>query len=249
MELIRRDELDASEDILPLLQVMVSEIIITMALSEMDSFEFKFKNHLHLEKDATLTMKSEAGRAVVTLSVELGHVLSAPLHFMRKPRNGPSRQRRRDKRASARQSEKDTGKEATEKVQDEPNNENVKTFNTAEQAGQAYFELGDNSMMIPDEVCKDEDYEVAPVVSEATSVCSIELFPAKYGLDGLESFKAKIEEYFKKRTDVIKRAMVMIFGSFGILIFQRLGQRKLLLLEVGWVFLGPKSGGTTFPWC
>jgi hypothetical protein len=203
-----------------------------MALSEIDSFVFKFKNLLHLEKDATLTMKSEAGRAVVTLSVELGHVLSAPLHFMRKPRNGPSRQRRRDKRASARQSEKDTGKEATEKVQDEPNNENVKTFNTAEQAGQAYFELGDNSMMIPDEVCKDEDYEVAPVVSEATSVCSIELFPAKYGLDGLESFRAKIEEYFKKRTDVIKRVIKCDVENFG--------NNVKLVTEVkmkrGWIF-------------
>ena len=203
-----------------------------MALSEIDSFVFKFKNLLHLEKDATLTMKSEAGRAVVTLSVELGHVPSAPLHFMRNPRNSPSRQRRRDKRAAARQSEKDTGKEATEKVQDEPNNENVKTFNTAEQAGQADFELGDNSMMIPDEVCKDEVYEIAPVVSEATSVCSIELFPAKYGLDGLESFRAKIEEYFKKRTDVIKRVIKCDVENFG--------NNVKLVTEVkmkrGWIF-------------
>ena len=69
-----------------LLQVQVSEIILTMALLEIDSFVLKFKNLLHLEKDASLTKKSEAGRAVVTLSVELGHVLSAPLHFKRKPR-------------------------------------------------------------------------------------------------------------------------------------------------------------------
>jgi hypothetical protein len=97
-----------------------------MALSEIDSFVFKFKNLLHLEKDASLTMKSEAGRAVVTLSVELGHVLSAPLHFKRKPRNSPSKQRRREKRAAARQSEKDTGNEASEKMQNEPLTENVK---------------------------------------------------------------------------------------------------------------------------
>jgi hypothetical protein len=212
-----------------LLQVQVSEIILTMALLEIDSFVLKFKNLLHLEKDATLTMKSEAGRAVVTLSVELGHVLSAPLHCMRKPRNSPSRQRRREKRAAARQSEKDTGKEATEKVQDQPMNENVKTSDTAEQADSM---IGDKNLIVPDEVCKDEDYEVAPLVSEETSVCSIELYPEKYGLDGLESFRAKIEEYFKKRTDEIKRVIKCEVENFG--------NNVKLVTEVkmkrGWIF-------------
>ena len=168
----RRDKLNSSEDILLLLQVQVSEIILQNGPVRNWQFVFKFKNLLHLEKDATLTMKSEAGRAAVTLSVELGHVLSAPCQCVRKFRNGPSRQRRQEKRASARESEKDTGTGATEKVQDEPNTENVKTSNTAEQAGQADSKLGDN-MIIPDEVCNDEDYEFASVVIEVTSVCSI----------------------------------------------------------------------------
>ena len=162
---------------------------------------------MHLEKDATLTMKSEAGRAVVTLSVELGHVLSAPLHCVRKPRNGPSRQRRRERRAVARQSEEDTGKKATEKVQDKPMNENVMTPNSAEQAG---LIVCDKNMVVPDEVCKDEDYEVAPLVSEETSVCSIELFPEKYGLDGLECFRAKIEEYFKKKKQMSSKGLLSV---------------------------------------
>jgi hypothetical protein len=70
-------------------------------------------------------------------------------------------------------------------------------------------------MIVPDEVCKDDKYEVGPVASEATSVCSIEPFPAKYGLDGLESFRAKIEEYFKKRMDVIKRVIKCEVENFG----------------------------------
>ena len=38
--------------------------------------------------------------------------------------------------------------------------ENVKTSNTAEQAASI---LGDKNMIVPDQVCKDEDYEVAPL--------------------------------------------------------------------------------------
>ena len=53
---------------------------------------------MHSEKDATLTIKSEAGVAFVTLSLDLGHVLAPPLQ---RPRNGPSRQRRHAKREEA----------------------------------------------------------------------------------------------------------------------------------------------------
>ena len=81
-----------------------------MVMSEIDSFVLKFKNLLHSEKDATLTIKSEAGRAVLQLSVELGHVLSNPLHHHRHPKNSPSRQRRRERRAAARNSEEETSK-------------------------------------------------------------------------------------------------------------------------------------------
>ena len=74
-----------------------------MVQSELDSFYVKFKNLLRGEKDATLVLKSEAGKAVITLSVDLGHVLSEPGLQQHHPRNGPSRQRRRERRAAARQ--------------------------------------------------------------------------------------------------------------------------------------------------
>ena len=38
---------------------------------ELDSFNVKFKTLLHAGKDATLSMKSKAGKAFVTLSLDL----------------------------------------------------------------------------------------------------------------------------------------------------------------------------------
>ena len=74
-----------------------------MVLWELDSFFGKFKNLLCAEKNATLTLKSEAGKAYVTLSLDLGHVHSDHGQPQpRGPRNGPARQRRREKRAAAR---------------------------------------------------------------------------------------------------------------------------------------------------
>ena len=85
-----------------------------MAQWELDSFYSKFKNLLCAEKNATLTLKSEAGKAFVTLSLDLGHVLSGQdLHQQDGLRNGPARQRRREKRAAAR----DKKLSATENVE------------------------------------------------------------------------------------------------------------------------------------
>ena len=54
----------------------------------LDSFNFKFKNLLHAEKDVILTIKSEAGQAHVSLSQDLGHVHTLPFKCSRNPRNG-----------------------------------------------------------------------------------------------------------------------------------------------------------------
>ena len=47
-----------------------------MAQQELDRFFVKFKCLLQSEKDVALTLKSEGRRAFVTLSLDLGHVLS-----------------------------------------------------------------------------------------------------------------------------------------------------------------------------
>ena len=69
-----------------------------MAMSEIDSFIYKFRNLLYSGKNARLELKSESGKATVNLTVEV--------EIPTKPRyqawNGTARQRRRDRRATAR---------------------------------------------------------------------------------------------------------------------------------------------------
>ena len=69
-----------------------------MAMSEIDNFICKFKNLLHAGKIANLTIKSEAGKALVTLTVQVDAPLPSPA--FKSSRNGPSRQRRRMRRAA-----------------------------------------------------------------------------------------------------------------------------------------------------
>ena len=66
-----------------------------MAMSQLDSFIWKFKQLLHSGMNAKLEIKSEAGKAIVNLTAE---VETMP----RQSRNGPARQRRRKRRAAAR---------------------------------------------------------------------------------------------------------------------------------------------------
>ena len=47
-----------------------------MTVSELDTFYFKFKNLVLAEKNTILTLKSEAGRTDVTLSVDLDNLLA-----------------------------------------------------------------------------------------------------------------------------------------------------------------------------
>jgi ferredoxin-like protein FixX len=145
---------------------------------ELDSFYFKFKNLLRAEKDATLTFKSEAGRAFVTLSLDLGHVLSEQDQLPPSGhRNGPARQRRREKRAAARienlsaENVEVKDKESAEEVEEDPSNNN----STAEEAKRVESAVKANELSnleketaekvevpvkdLKDEVCPDEIYQ------------------------------------------------------------------------------------------
>ena len=81
-----------------------------MASYEIDSFVRKFKVLCQAGRSACLTISSDAGKATLNLSVDLGvlpdegqHHHPHHPHLPRKhSRNGPSRQRRREKRAAAR---------------------------------------------------------------------------------------------------------------------------------------------------
>ena len=48
-----------------------------------------------------------------------------------------------------------------------------------------------------------------------TSLCSIEVYPAKYNMDRLERFRNKVKEYFEKRTDVVKRVVMCEVENHG----------------------------------
>ena len=78
---------------------------------------------------------------------------------------------------------------------------------TAEQAS--------TMMIIPDEVCNDEEYNMATVSKEVKSICSVDIYPLKYTLDGLEGFRASIEEYFTNRKDVIQKVINCEVVNFG----------------------------------
>ena len=93
-----------------------------MAMSEVDSFFFKFKQLLHSGRKAHLEIKSEAGKAVVHLTAEVD--VNEDDHHRAQPRNRPARQRRREKRAALRDAaataaEQSGAGSATEKVTEE----------------------------------------------------------------------------------------------------------------------------------
>ena len=202
-----------------------------MALSEIDSFVFKFKNLLHCEQNATLSIKSEAGKVNIVLSAELDHNVSAPIpHFRHfKTRNGPSRERRRARRAAARNSEKESGKEASEDKNTEKDEDIAVTINkegfikASEEVS-----LKENDVIVKDEVVTDVEYE-----NLETSVCSVEIFPKSYReLDRLASFRDGVEDYFTNRKDVVKKVLkceVVDYGNNVRLVCE-------MNMKRGWIF-------------
>ena len=142
---------------------------------ELDSFYVKFKNLLHAEKDATLTLKSEAGRASISLSLDLGHVHSEHCQLASSSnRDGPARQRRREAVRSEKLSAEKVELEdeaSTEKVEDEPStqNSNAEKATETKEAVQAkepnILEKETTEQVkhpvkeLDDEVCPDEVYQ------------------------------------------------------------------------------------------
>ena len=92
----------------------------TMARTEIDSFIGKFKSLLISGRNATLEIKSNAGKSEVTLHVELGDVSYPPARHNQHPwpGNEPSRQQRRIRRAAEREAAKaaEPGKDSAEET-------------------------------------------------------------------------------------------------------------------------------------
>ena len=98
-----------------------------MAHSELENFIVKFKGLLRSEKNANLNLKSEDGKLFITLSVEEKLNQHPPV------RVGPSRQRRKERRAAARAEALAPAEEAVKDVsENEILNATKETGNTAD---------------------------------------------------------------------------------------------------------------------
>ena len=104
-----------------------------MARAEIDSFILKFKRLLLSGRDATLVIKSNAGKAEVSLKVVLGDLPPPPdQQHHQQSRNGPSRQRRRIRRDEARKAEAEA-EEAKKTGDDKSNTEEVIKIDTVQE--------------------------------------------------------------------------------------------------------------------
>ena len=227
-----------------------------MSVQEINSFVQKFHQLWNDGFSAHLDMDTHAGEAWVGLRVQLGH-----LHHHLQPsfsKDSPSRRRRRARREAELNSktEEVLTKANTEKVEINPTTDKVvsdenidaeeatsnQDFKRSEDSGHPDQSNENNTDSaeeatavvpeLPDELLPDKEFEIAPPLDEPKSICRIELFPTKYKLDGLISFRDTVEDYFKNRSDVIKRVIeckVVNYGSNVELLVE-------MKMKRGWIF-------------
>jgi hypothetical protein len=143
-----------------------------MALKELDSFLSKFKNLLRTGRSANLEMKSSTGKVEVHLSVELDDIPPVTI-LCPQSRNGPARQRRREKRAAAREAkaaeEANSGKPAAVEESIEKNNpidddsrieKNVAEVATDAATVNVIVETDRDFEELDDEFCPDDEFDV-----------------------------------------------------------------------------------------
>ena len=159
-----------------------------MARAEIDSFILKFKRLLLSGRDATLVIKSNAGKAEVSLNVVLGDVPPPPdQQDLQQSRNGPSRQRRRIRRAEAR---KASNAEEVKKANDDKSS-------TGEVIEIAIDKEKNTSPVthetLEDEVCSDDTFNTNDEDSEETQVERI-LVEADCQADWKDDYVVKLVE-------------------------------------------------------
>ena len=134
-----------------------------MSAAELDSFIFKFKYLWTAGYDAHLDINSHAGQAWLGLHVRLGHAhgplnQDLPRNFNRS-RNGPARQRRREKRAADREEAEEAQKEKASEVEDKIPEENDKIVDFT-------TENVENARIIDIENLAEEEKNKEPVLAE-----------------------------------------------------------------------------------
>jgi hypothetical protein len=194
-----------------------------MVVSDLDSFYFKFKNLLHAEKDAILTVKSEAGRVHVSLSADQGHVLSAhpPRHHY--PRSGPSQQRRRARRAEARAESAGKAVDTSEKVvkqagvssaDEKPSAVKAAEIETAEKAvDESRSKEATESVALDLEIFDDAMIKTIQKRPKLKSF-SVEIIPDDT-IFNMNNFRETVEDYFQNRTDAINEVIECKLRNYG----------------------------------
>ena len=149
---------------------------------EISSFIFKFQNLCRAGKDAKLSLTSKNGKTIVNLNLHIGSLPPLlpgphPQHVPpQKHRNGPSRERRRQKRADAR-------KTAAEQALDLLSTEEIEVLAIAEKAEKELSriyskddcEMKVNAPTEPnDEICSDREYHVQNTTEEVVEEIVIE---------------------------------------------------------------------------
>ena len=134
-----------------------------MARMEIDSFILKFKSLLLSGRNASLVIKSNAGKAEVNLNVELEDVSPHPANQHQHhhgPRNGPSRERRRLRRAAAAAAAQAAaqGAENVESIVEE-----VTTAMVVAEAAEVINPVKDTTVepeTLKDEFCSNQSFEI-----------------------------------------------------------------------------------------
>ena len=219
-------------------------VVADLFVTELNTFVQKFQQLWSAGITAHLDLDTHAGQAWVGLRApgHLHHLHPFPQAF--KKQDSPSRQRRRARREAAR-------KTKAEKVP--TSNENAEEANLVEETDKcendrsecsdhldqnektltdAAEEASDKDMNVADELCPDEEFDNAIPTEEPKSICTVEIFPMNYKLDGLQEFRATVEDYFENRKDVIKRVLkceVVNHGNNVKLVVEMKQER-------GWIF-------------
>ena len=160
--------------------------------SEIDSFIFKFKNLAHSGRDANLSFESKAGKVLIKLDVDLGRlpappqVLCQPPPHLPRTRNGPSYQRRREKRAEARfKAAKEAAKDLSV--------EEAEVLHLAEEAFKHVnsdikesVEESPKDTNLSDEVCPDNEYLAIDTAEVAVDEAEVVVDEAEAAVDEAE---------------------------------------------------------------
>ena len=194
-----------------------------MNATELDTFVFKFKHLWKAGLDAHLDLECHAGQAWVGIRVRLGqdpgpnhhhHIPPQP----RKTRDGPSRQRRRARRAAARQYH--AGEAVKENV-----TSNVKEAVEAVENENDAAEV-EPKEVLTDEFCPDADYAFEDLNDENSETFRFVIKEEPSQKESLKAFESRIKQNFVNNKVEDRNQIFIISG------YEQLEEQTKLYIKV-----------------